>query len=98
MSPSTPPPLLPSDEARRRAHKPVPPPTPAYLPSSSESPLIVDRDLYAAIQQRAEREVVETFTIPIRSGRAWKVPAKAIVRISTPEGPQVGEYENQSTL
>jgi uncharacterized protein YcgI (DUF1989 family) len=28
--------------------------------------------------------------LPIRSGRAWKAPAKSIIRISTPEGPQVG--------
>ncbi|KAF1348243.1 hypothetical protein EJ07DRAFT_27854, partial [Lizonia empirigonia] len=28
---------------------------------------------------------------PPRSGRAWKVPAGALFRLSTPEGPQVGD-------
>lgn len=50
----------------------------------------VDKDRYAAIQQ-APRVLVEEFTVPIRSGRAWEAPAGSIIEISTPEGPQVGK-------
>jgi len=77
-------------EERRRQRKSVPPPVPAYLPASSGSPLTVPRDLYTAIQ-KAPRYLGQEFTLPIRSGRAWSVPAGSIVRISTPEGPQVGD-------
>ncbi|KAJ9498944.1 hypothetical protein H2202_005621 [Exophiala xenobiotica] len=78
-----------TDEERLRARKPLAPPQPGYLPTEG-SPLTVDQEMYKAIQQ-GQRELVESFTIPIRSGRAWKAPAKSIVRISTPEGPQVGD-------
>ncbi len=78
-----------SGEERLAARKPLPTPQPAYLPTGVESPLVVDADLYKSIQQ-APRELIESFTLPIRSGRAWKAPAASIVRISTPEGPQVG--------
>lgn len=66
----------------------VRPPVPAYLPTAG-SPLTVDTDLYNAIQQ-APRKLTQEFTLPIRSGRAWSAPAGSIVKISTPEGPQVG--------
>ncbi|KAK1990428.1 hypothetical protein LX36DRAFT_647867 [Colletotrichum falcatum] len=69
--------------------KPIPKPVPAYLPTAG-SVLTVDRALYYAAQQ-APRVLLEEFTLPIRSGRAWKAPAGSIVRISTPEGPQVGD-------
>lgn len=78
-----------SPEERLKARKPVPKPVPAYLPTAG-SPLSVDKDLYAAIQQ-APRVLVEEFTVPIRSGRAWEAPAGSIIEISTPEGPQVGK-------
>lgn len=81
-----------SPEERLKARKPVPPPVPAYLPTAG-SPLTVDKDLYAAIQQ-APRVLVDEFTLPIRSGRAWEAPAGSIIRISTPEGPQVGMYRH----
>lgn len=75
--------------AERFAHrKPIPKPVPAYLATAS-SPLQVDTQLYDAIQT-APRVLVNEFTLPIRSGRAWEVPAGCIVKISTPEGPQVG--------
>ena len=79
-----------NEEAATRlaARKPIPSPTPAYL-SKAGSPLTVDSDAYAIIQQ-APRKLIEEFVLPIRSGRAWKAPAGSIVRISTPEGPQVG--------
>lgn len=76
--------------ARLAARKPVPKPSPAYLPKAG-SPLTVDGGMYSAIQ-KAPRALLEAFVLPIRSGRAWKAPAGSIVRISTPEGPQVGEY------
>lgn len=54
--------------------------------------LEVDRDFYRLIGEQTEgREVVEEFTIPIRSGQAWDVPAGHVCRISTVEGPQVGD-------
>ncbi|OLN97917.1 Uncharacterized protein C11D3.03c [Colletotrichum chlorophyti] len=74
---------------RLRGRKPIPKPVPAYLPMAS-SPLTVDKVLYETAQ-KAPRVLIEEFTLPIRSGRAWKAPAGSIVRISTPEGPQVGD-------
>ncbi|KAL2186787.1 hypothetical protein L209DRAFT_274180 [Thermothelomyces heterothallicus CBS 203.75] len=76
-------------EDRLRNRKPIPAPVPAYLPTAG-SPLTVDTELYSSIQQ-APRVLVEEFTLPIRSGKAWKAEAGSIIRISTPEGPQVGD-------
>lgn len=85
-----------SDVAERLAsRKPIPAPTPAYLPKAG-SPLTVDQTAYSAIQS-SPRILLEEFTLPIRSGRAWKAPAGSIVKISTPEGPQVGEFICLST-
>lgn len=78
-----------ADSGRLRDRQPIPPPVPAYLPTA-ESPLTVDTTLYSSIQH-ATRVLVDEFTLPIRSGRAWKAPAGSIIRISTPEGPQVGD-------
>lgn len=83
-------PVLQSAEERLKARKPLPKPYPAYLPTAG-SPLTVDQAVYASIQQ-APRNLLESFVLPIRSGRAWKAPAGSIVRISTPEGPQVGKF------
>ncbi|GJD01365.1 meiotic chromosome segregation protein [Colletotrichum higginsianum] len=78
------------DPAQRLGdRKPIPKPVPAYLPTAG-SVLTVDKALYDSAQQ-APRVLVEQFTLPIRSGRAWRAPAGSIVRISTPEGPQVGD-------
>lgn len=77
-----------SDEERLKARQPIPPPVPAYLPKAG-SPLTVDKNLYNSIQA-APRILTQEFTLPIRSGRAWKADAGSIIRISTPEGPQVG--------
>lgn len=65
------------------------PPQPAYQ-ASPGSILHADRQFYTSIA-KAERSPVDSFTLPIRSGRAWTVPAGHIVRVSTPEGPQVGD-------
>ncbi|KAK4978328.1 hypothetical protein LTR66_010644 [Elasticomyces elasticus] len=71
-----------------------PAPQPAYQ-ATPGSILNVDKVLYSRIAATASdpsaRELIDSFTLPIRSGRAWSVPAGHIVRISTPEGPQVGD-------
>ncbi|KAJ5017399.1 hypothetical protein K4K57_008781 [Colletotrichum sp. SAR 10_99] len=79
------------DPAQRlKDRKPIPKPVPAYL-ATAGSPLTVDKVLYESAQ-KASRVLLEEFTLPIRSGKAWKAPAGSIVRISTPEGPQVDEH------
>ena len=78
---------------RLKNRKPIKKPTPAYLPGPG-SVLTVDKGLYSNIRN-AERELIEEFTLPIRSGKAWKAPAGSIVKISTPEGPQVGRLKSK---
>ncbi|GAB3490497.1 urea carboxylase-associated family protein [Nocardiopsis coralliicola] len=51
----------------------------------------IDRELYTALASAGGRTAVAEFTVPIRSGRAWEVPAGHLCRIGTPEGPQVGD-------
>lgn len=65
------------------------PPQPAYQ-ARPGSILHPDKTLYDTIAT-AERKVTNSFVLPIRSGRAWEVRAGNIVRISTPDGPQVGD-------
>ncbi|KND94211.1 Uncharacterized protein C11D3.03c [Tolypocladium ophioglossoides CBS 100239] len=76
-------------EERLKARDKIPKPVPAYLPTAG-SPLTVDKKAYAAIQS-APRVLIQEFTLPIRSGRAWEAPAGSIISISTPEGPQVDD-------
>ena len=66
-------------------------PAPAYQASGPNSPLHANRDLYTKIGESPAREIVESFLIPVRSGRAWKVPRGHVCRLTTPEGPQVGD-------
>lgn len=54
--------------------------------------LSVDQDFYYRVASSPGRELVEEFILPIRSGRAWEVPAGHVCRITTPEGPQVGDF------
>ncbi|WP_105035582.1 urea carboxylase-associated family protein [Cryobacterium aureum] len=63
----------------------------AAYQATAGSPLDVDREFYGRIASGAGRELTEQFTIPIRSGRAWKVPAGHVCRILTVDGPQVGD-------
>lgn len=63
---------------------------PAAYQSVPDGPLDVDISLYDRIAG-ADRTSTERFEIPIRSARAWEVPAGSIVRISSVEGPQVGD-------
>ncbi|WP_293781594.1 urea carboxylase-associated family protein [uncultured Aeromicrobium sp.] len=63
---------------------------PAAYQSLPGGPLDVDTKFYDAVAA-ADRTLIEEFEIPIRSGRAWTVPAGSIVRILSVEGPQVGD-------
>jgi uncharacterized protein len=62
---------------------------PAY--QATTPALTVDKAFYQRIAEGSGRKLVESFTIPIRSGRAWKVPAGHVFRIVTIGGPQVGD-------
>jgi uncharacterized protein len=54
--------------------------------------LQVDQDFYGRIGAETHRRtLVQELTVPIRSGMAWEVPAGHVCRISTVEGPQVGD-------
>ncbi|KAL7271632.1 hypothetical protein RUND412_005596 [Rhizina undulata] len=69
-------------------------PLPAYR-ATEGSILLPDRDFYTRIAATAStpgaRELVEKFTIQIRSAEAWVVPKGHVCRLTTPEGPQVGD-------
>jgi uncharacterized protein YcgI (DUF1989 family) len=65
-------------------------PKAAYLATSASSPLHTDRKLYTSIAS-APRALIHSHTIPIRSGYAWPVRAGQICRLTSPEGPQVGD-------
>ncbi|TFK47020.1 hypothetical protein OE88DRAFT_1774208 [Heliocybe sulcata] len=58
------------------------------LINAAYAPLPVDEPFYDSAAAREGRTLVETFSIPIRSGKAWNVPAGHVFRISTPDGPQ----------
>ncbi|MFI5001117.1 MAG: urea carboxylase-associated family protein [Reyranellales bacterium] len=65
---------------------------PAAYQSTVGSALDVDKEFYGRIAgDTTGRRLVDSFVIPIRSGRAWKVPAGHVFRIVTVEGPQVGD-------
>ena len=51
------------------------------------SPFDTNRELYSKIGSTTSRELVDSLIVPIRSGRAWEIPAGHICRITTPEGP-----------
>lgn len=65
-----------------------------YLPAEGEgAALEVDRDFYTQLAEREDkRTLTDSFTIPIRSGRAWEVKAGQLCRITTIEGPQVADF------
>lgn len=66
--------------------------TEAAYQSEPGGPLDVDRGRYARIGAcEADRRLVDSFIIPIRSGRAWEIPAGHVCRIVTVEGPQVAD-------
>lgn len=49
-----------------------------------------DRAFYRRIAE-AEKALVDRLVVPIRSGKAWRVPAGHVFRIVAIEGPQVGD-------
>lgn len=63
---------------------------PAAYQSLPGGPLDPDRSFYDRVAA-AERTLIDAFEIPIRSGQAWEVPAGSLVRLSSVEGPQVGD-------
>jgi uncharacterized protein len=67
--------------------------TSAFYQPEPGSIVDVDKTFYDRLAAGAEsRELVEGFVIPIRSGRAWEVPAGFLCRVvTTPEGPQCGD-------
>lgn len=65
-------------------------PAPAYQ-ATKGSILDLDKDFYTQIASSTCRELIESFEIPIRSGRAFSVPRGHVCRLSTPYGPQVGD-------
>ena len=65
---------------------------PAAYQAAEGSALDVDKAFYRRIaEEREARTQTESFVIPIRTGRAWEVPAGHVFRIVTQEGPQVGD-------
>jgi uncharacterized protein len=61
-------------------------------------PLDVNKELYYRIGEtgcggaiKTQRKLVESFLLPIRSGRAWTLKAGQVCRIVAVEGPQVGD-------
>ena len=62
-------------------------PGPAYFPQKG-SKIYADQDLYTKIAN-APKTLVESHLCKPRSGYAVKVPAKSLIRLTTPEGPQV---------
>jgi uncharacterized protein len=66
-------------------------PAPLYQPKSG-SPLTVDTVLYGRLGRDLTRRTrLEQFVVPVRTGKAWPVPAGHICRIVALEGPQVGD-------
>ncbi|KAL3141753.1 hypothetical protein ABBQ32_004433 [Trebouxia sp. C0010 RCD-2024] len=66
-------------------------PTAAAYQATAGSFLDIDRAFYTKVHEDSRKELVDSFILPIRSGRAWKVPAGHLCRITIPEGPQVGD-------
>jgi uncharacterized protein len=66
------------------------PPQPAY--QGRDGALAVDRGFYRALATHTDGHIlVESFVLPIRSGRAWEMRAGQLCRIVAVDGPQVGD-------
>lgn len=63
--------------------------TAAAYQATAGSFLDIDRTFYTTVHEDPRKELVDSFILPIRSGRAWKVPAGHLCRITIPDGPQV---------
>ncbi|MEU6611895.1 DUF1989 domain-containing protein [Streptomyces shenzhenensis] len=65
-------------------------PAPAYVAGAAHSPLTPPTRIYGPIGSEADsRRLREELVIPVRSGRAWTVPAKSVCRFTKHEGPEV---------
>lgn len=80
------------------APAPAPTPTPIHrtpAPAYEATHLRGSPTLYTRIARTAytpnARTLTSKFLVPIRSGKAWLVPQGSVCRITTPEGPQVGD-------
>jgi uncharacterized protein YcgI (DUF1989 family) len=61
--------------------------------AASGDQLTIDRALYDRLANETDRRtLVDSFVIPIRSGRAWPVLAGQICRVVIVEGPQVADF------
>lgn len=77
------------DSLSNNRHIDHPPPMPGYVSEDSEI-LSVDPQLYGEFAKQIQsRQLVDSFVIPVRDGRAWKVPAGHVCRFSVVDGPQV---------
>jgi uncharacterized protein YcgI (DUF1989 family) len=66
-----------------------PEPAPAYV-GGPGSALAADPRVHGRVAEAADRWTqVDDLVIPVRSGRAWEVPAGHVCRLSIIEGPQV---------
>ena len=66
--------------------------TAAAYQATAGSALDIDRAFYQRLARAGDsRQLVDSFVLPIRSGRAWPVPAGHLCRLVTVEGPQVGD-------
>ena len=70
----------------------MPRPRVAYEPRTG-TPIDVDRGFYEQLAQETDsRELLEQYTVPPRSGKAWQVEAGQLCRIVVVEGPQVADF------
>jgi uncharacterized protein YcgI (DUF1989 family) len=66
-----------------------PAPSPSYV-GGPGSALAADPRVHQRVAEEiAGRTLVESFAIPVRSGRAWELPAGHVCRFTIVEGPQV---------
>src|SRR5690606_20295444 len=65
---------------------------PAAYQAGKGSTLDVGRAFYdRVVREKSARKLVDSFTVPIRSGMAWEVPKGHVFRIVTIDGPQVAD-------
>lgn len=64
---------------------------PAAYQGSPGGALDVDRGFYRQLAETSQRERIDAFVVPIRSGQAWKLPRGSLCRIIAVDGPQVGD-------
>ena len=63
-----------------------------YLPSEGQT-LALDRAFYDRLAREVDgRTLVDSFVVPIRSGRAWTIRAGQLCRVVAIDGPQVADF------